>query len=118
LSPKGQPSAWRDLLCILSGISLGIAAMFRSNGILNGLIMLEEAFRVLISLSSNFSFPLMRRLLATGLGGLSVGAGFLLPQYIAWSEYCGQENASVDSLRPWCRNAIPSIYSFVQEHYW
>lgn len=115
---KGQPTVGHDLLVLLSGISFGIATTFRSNGILNGLLLLEEAFRVLISLRHGFRFTTIHRLLATGLGGLSVGAGFLLPQYIAWNEYCGQLNADANSLRPWCQNTIPSIYSFVQDHYW
>jgi phosphatidylinositol glycan class V len=117
-SSNGQPTAGHDLLVLLSGISFGISATFRSNGVLNGLLLLGEAFRVLNSLRYGFRFTTIRRLLATGLGGLSVGGGFLLPQYIAWSEYCGQANADVNSLRPWCQETIPSIYSFVQAHYW
>ena len=115
---KGRSTAWHDLLIILSGISFGIATTFRSNGILSGLLLLEEAFRALILLRYEFRITTIRRLLATGIGGLSVGAGFLLPQYIAWSEYCGPSNADVDSLRPWCHKSIPSIYTFVQDHYW
>jgi phosphatidylinositol glycan class V len=115
---KRQSTAWHDLLTFLSGISFGIAATFRSNGILSGLLLLEEAFRVLISLRYGFRASTMRRLLATGLGGLSVGAGFVLPQYIAWTEYCNTSTAGISSLRPWCQKTIPSIYSFVQDYYW
>lgn len=115
---KGQTTAGHDLLVLLSGISFGIAATFRSNAILNGLLLLEEAFRVLFSLRHGFRVFAVRRLLVTGLAGVSVGVGFLLPQYIAWSEYCGRSDFDANQLRPWCQNTIPSIYSFVQGHYW
>ncbi|KAG0648638.1 Glycosylphosphatidylinositol-anchor biosynthesis 18 [Hyphodiscus hymeniophilus] len=117
-TPKGQSTSWHDLLLILSGLIFGIATTFRSNGILNGLLLLEEAFRVLLSLKDGFRLTTLRRLLATGLGGLIVGAGFVMPQYIAWSEYCADANADTTTLRPWCQKTIPSVYSFVQEHYW
>lgn len=115
---KGQPTIGHDLLILLSGISFSIATTFRSNGIFSGLLLLEEAFRILFSLTYNFNVTALRRLLATGLGGLSVGAGFIVPQYIAWREYCGEAKADSDILRPWCQKALPSIYSFVQDHYW
>ena len=114
----GQSTVWHDLLIILSGISFGIATTFRSNGILNGLLLLEEAFRVIAAFRKGLRLTLIRRLLATGLGGLCVGAGYFLPQYIAWSEYCNDHTASLTSLRPWCYYSVPSIYSFVQGHYW
>ena len=115
---NGKPSARHDLLVLLSGVSFGFATALRSNGILNGLLLLEEAVRVLMSLRYGIQITAIRRLLATGLGGISVGAGFLLPQYIAWKEYCGHSDISGHSLRPWCQKSFPSIYSFVQDHYW
>jgi phosphatidylinositol glycan class V len=54
---------------------------------------------------------IIRRLAATGLGGLAIAVGFLLPQYIAYQDLCG-ETPSV-----WCSNALPSVYSYVQDHY-
>ncbi|PVH89899.1 glycosyltransferase family 76 protein [Cadophora sp. DSE1049] len=112
---KGPNTASHDLLVLLSGICFGTATTFRSNGILNGLLLLEEAFRALFALKDGLQFSTFRRLLATGLGGLIVGAGFLIPQYIAYSEYCG--GADTD-MRPWCQRSIPSIYTFVQDYYW
>lgn len=112
---KGPNTANHDLLVLLSGICFGIATTFRSNGILNGLLLLEEAFRTLLALKHSFSLSVLRRLLATGLGGMCVGAGFVIPQYIAYSEYCGEAN---EVLRPWCQRYLPSIYTFVQDHYW
>ncbi|KAH7419070.1 GPI mannosyltransferase 2 [Cadophora sp. MPI-SDFR-AT-0126] len=112
---KGPNTAAHDLLVLLAGICFGIATTFRSNGILNGLLLLEEACRTLLLLKDGLQFSAIRRLLATGLGGMSVGAGFLIPQYIAYCEYCG----AVDTImRPWCQRLIPSIYTFVQDYYW
>ncbi|KAH7342948.1 GPI mannosyltransferase 2 [Rhexocercosporidium sp. MPI-PUGE-AT-0058] len=112
---KGPNTANHDLLVLLSGICFGVATTFRSNGILNGLLLLEEAFRTLLMLKDGLHLSVIRRLLATGLGGMSVGAGFLIPQYIAYSEYCGDTNTAI---RPWCQSPLPSIYTFVQDHYW
>jgi len=113
---KGRLSAWQDLHVLLSGILFGIATTFRSNGILSGLLLLEEAFRTLFLLRNGLRLSTIRRLLAAGLGGLAVLVGFLLPQYIAYQEYCGQSSANMK--RPWCARQIPSIYSFVQSYYW
>merc|ERR1711939_997164 len=99
----GPKTGTHDLLVVLAGICFGIATTFRSNGILNGLLLLEEAFRTLLALRDGIQFGVMRRLLATGLGGMCVGAGFLIPQYIAYSEYC--EGTDTD-VRPWCQRFI------------
>jgi phosphatidylinositol glycan class V len=115
---KERPSIGKDLLVLLSGMTFGVATTFRSNGILNGLLLLEEAFGLLFSLRRGFRLTTIRRLVATGLGGLSVGAGFIVPQYIAWKEYCGQGEIDANFLRPWCHKSLPSVYSFVQDHYW
>jgi GPI mannosyltransferase 2 len=108
-------SASHDVLVLLSGVFFGIATTFRSNGILNGLLLLEEAFRTLWSMKHGVRVSSFRRLMATGMGGLSVAFGFLLPQYIAYTEYCG--NSDIDT-RTWCKRTLPSIYTFVQDHYW
>lgn len=115
LDHGGQFLASRDLSLLMSGVLFGIATTFRSNGILNGLLLLEEAFRALIKLRSGFQTAGVRRVLAAGLGGMSVGIGFLLPQYIAYKEYCGSADTAS---RVWCQRTLPSIYTFVQDHYW
>jgi len=83
--------------------------------LLSGILLLEEAFRTLYFLRHGFYLSTVRRLLATGLGGVAVAIGFLLPQYIAYSEYCGQSSSSAP--RPWCDRTLPSVYNFVQVHY-
>jgi GPI mannosyltransferase 2 len=112
-SPK---SLGGDLLVLASGVLFGVATSFRSNGLLNGILLLEEAFRTLYNLRHGFHLRTVRRLFATGLGGIAVAVGFLLPQYIAYSEYCGKSSSSEP--RPWCYRTLPSIYTFVQVHYW
>lgn len=113
---KGQSSLSRDLLVLVSGLFFGVATSFRSNGILSGLLLLEEFFRVLLLLPQGPQLSILRRVFFTGLGGLAVGIGLLLPQYMAYSEYCTQP--SFAGKRPWCENTLPSIYGFVQDHYW
>jgi phosphatidylinositol glycan class V len=115
LGGNGPVTVSHDMLVLLSGVFFGIATTFRSNGILNGLLLLEEAFRTLWSLKIDSRISTFRRLIATGLGGLSVAVGFLLPQYIAYTEYCGNSGIST---RTWCERSLPSIYTFVQDHYW
>lgn len=113
----GRSSISRDVQVIIAGITFGAATAFRSNGIFNGLLLLEEAIRLLVSLRAGLRYEVIRRLIATGLGGVFVAAGFVLPQLVAYREYCG---ALGDFLgrRPWCDKTLPSIYTFVQEHYW
>lgn len=113
---RASATAKHDFLLFGSGVLFGISTTFRSNGILNGLLLLEEAFRVLLSLKDDFQMARIRRLIASGLGGLSVAFGFLLPQYISYSDFCREESVAI--LRPWCTKPLPSIYTFVQEHYW
>lgn len=112
---SGTSSASHDVLVLAAGMVFGAAATLRSNAILNGLLLLEEAVRSLYDLTNGFSVARVRRLLASGLGGLFVGIGFLLPQYIAYVEYC--TTADIQP-REWCGRTLPSIYTFVQDHYW
>ena len=116
LETSGPTTAFQDLLVLISGIAFGCAATLRSNAILGGLLFLEEACRLLVRLGNNLKAATVRRLATTGLGGICVGFGFVLPQYLAYTQYCSTE--SKESTRPWCSKTIPSIYTFVQNHYW
>lgn len=51
--------------------------------------------------------------------GLITCGPFLYDQWLGYRQFCSTE-ASItrQSLRPWCQNRIPSIYNFVQTHYW
>jgi phosphatidylinositol glycan class V len=112
---SGTASFAQDILLVLSGVVFGAATTLRSNAILNGLLLLEEALRTLHALTHDLHVTKLRRLISAGLSGLCVGVGFMLPQYIAYVEYC---TASGTQPRQWCDRPLPSIYIFVQDHYW
>lgn len=119
ISAEENSSARQDLALVASGALFGIATTFRSNGLLNGLLYIEEALRVLHECSRKVTSVKVRRLVAVGIGGLGVGAGFIFPQYIAYQDFCKTQNTlDGDNVRVWCTKALPSIYIFVQDHYW
>lgn len=109
-SEGGTSSVRKEVSLLLAGLLFGMSVTVRSNGILNGILFLEEAVRALLSFK-------VKRLLAAGVGGALVGVGFLLPQVIAYQHFCGSTD-EVIIRREWCTRMIPSIYSFVQSHYW
>jgi phosphatidylinositol glycan class V len=100
--------------CICSGTLLGIAGTLRPSAVPFGLLFL---WRLFILLDIRSLAVLNRRritfIIVTGLSGILSTAGFLYSQYVAWTWYCDRE-----SPRPWCNTLLPSIYSFVQAHYW
>ncbi|KAF4205921.1 hypothetical protein CNMCM5878_006475 [Aspergillus fumigatiaffinis] len=118
-SPSGASTGLKDALIPLAGILCGLATTVRSNGILSGLLFLEEAIRVLYSMTGGITFAKSRRLLAVGIAGVCTGLGFVIPQYIAYRDFCVNYPYTHDEEpRIWCRRTVPSIYSFVQDHYW
>ncbi|TFY79432.1 hypothetical protein EWM64_g4582 [Hericium alpestre] len=44
-------------------------------------------------------------------------APFIIYQYAAYRTFCMPDTPDTPT-RPWCSDAIPSIYTFVQSHYW
>lgn len=104
----------RDAGFLLSGILFTIATAIRSNGILGGILFAHEA--VLVAryiLLNGLSWSAFRRLFIICAGGGSIALGMAGPQFVAYRRYC-----LVDSPRPWCESLVPSIYSWVQDHYW
>lgn len=101
---------------LLSGICYGAAAMMRSNGLLSGI---PSAWDALTTLTPVRKFwrerdPARRKKFATIIvAGSFVAVGFILPQIVAYAEYCTHGNT-----RPWCAHLPPSIYNWVQSHYW
>lgn len=108
----------RDLLILLSGVVFGMATTFRGNGLLSGLLLVWDvlscAIRILqsINLVSN-----TRHLLALLTSGLLMACIATTPQYLAYGEYCVGRSADSDK-RPWCSYWPPSIFTWVQMHYW
>ncbi|KAF7588026.1 ER membrane glycoprotein subunit of the GPI transamidase complex-like protein [Aspergillus hancockii] len=113
-SRSGTSTGLQDALIPLSGVMYGLATAVRSNGLLNGMLFFEEAIRLLYSMTRGVTFATTRRLIAIGVAGVCTGLGFVTPQYIAYRQFCMDELES----RKWCHDTPPSIYSFVQDHYW
>lgn len=108
----------RDLFLLSSGLSFGIATTLRSNGLLSGTLFCFEVFRDLLNLHrySDTSAKL-RHLGITVIAGSAMACCAVLPQFIAYYDYCIMVNED-QSKRPWCLNRVPSVYSWVQTHYW
>jgi Gpi18-like mannosyltransferase len=105
-----------DLQILLAGNLWFWATTVRSNGILNGVVLLwyfvTEPARFL---GEGNVLRAITRYFVLGASGVMVGAGLVLPQVVAWLEYC---NVRDGSHRPWCEKSVPSIYTWVQNHYW
>lgn len=106
-----------DALLIISGILFAVATAIRSNGLLSGLIFVYD---VVCSVPRMLKWQLSRsdarRVSVTGFAGALMAFGSVIPQYVAYREFC-VTNPDLEA-RPWCRKMIPSIYSWVQSHYW
>lgn len=102
---------------LLSGLSFAAATLLRSNGLLSGLLYVYDLARYLpLIFAGRLHISDLRRILVTCLTGICVAFGFILPQYQAYRQFCG--DASEDQPPPWCERRVPSIYSWVQSHYW
>lgn len=105
-----------DLAIIGSGIIFSVAITFRSNGLMNGVPFAVYAGFELFRFLKSPNMISFRRLAALGIGGLITAVGSIGPQALAYHIYCSGPSASHP--RPWCSNIPPSIYTFVQDHYW
>ncbi|KAI9884673.1 MAG: hypothetical protein M1823_003556 [Watsoniomyces obsoletus] len=106
-----------DALVVLSGLIFGLSVTVRSNGILNGLFFLYDVVHRIGLPPTRLGRMVSTRTLALGLAGLAVLMGGLIPQAIAYAQFCQDQKMS-GLPRPWCSNTIPSIYTWVQMHYW
>ncbi len=112
-----RPSLYANMLQLLAGVIFGLATVFRSNGILNGLPFALEAIREGLRFLQCPKQTTFQRLVFLGLGGLCVAAGSILPQLVAYQRFCTGGGPDAD-LRAWCTRPFPSIYAFVQKFYW
>lgn len=106
-------------LLTASGACFGLSTTVRSNGLLSILLFVFAALaRVKRILTQDIPSPsgIAHGILSVvphALASVLTLAGTVYPQYIAYQEYCTDGNT-----RPWCSHLPPSIYSWVQEHYW
>lgn len=103
-------------LKVLSGVLIGFSAMIRSNGLLSGSIFAWDAVAfipLLPSIIQDRDLNAVIGLAGTVLGGILIGIGYILPQMEAYQVFC-----TLGNTRPWCDETLPSIYTFVQSHYW
>ena len=116
------PALWqRGLSLVVSGALFGYATACRTNGLLNGVVFAVELLSSLHAILTQQGGSLVSRLwsalphlIATIVGGILVAMGSVIPQGIAYMRYC----SGASDPRPWCSRLPPSIFSFVQEHYW
>lgn len=108
----------RDALVVMSGLIFGITTTLRGNGLLSGVLYCFEALRELIQLLSFTDIRRkLRRLGFVIAGGSLMGMCAVLPQYLAYLDYCVKIGGT-ERRRSWCSHRIPSIYAWVQSHYW
>lgn len=101
---------------LASGLFFGIATTFRGNGLLSGCVFAYDASVIAWEiLSSRKILNHLHDLSFTIAAGSMVALGSLVPQLLAFSQYCLDVSGE---RRPWCRRRIPSIYGWVQSHYW
>lgn len=115
--PSNSAKINSSLLVLAAGLSFGIATMMRSNGLLSGLLFLFELTREASKIKriSDLASKALH-LSALFCGGLLMAACAVVPQLVAYSTYC--VNIDVPFRRQWCSRLIPSIYTWVQSHYW
>ncbi|KAL8725380.1 MAG: hypothetical protein Q9166_007396 [cf. Caloplaca sp. 2 TL-2023] len=110
----------RDASVLLSGLSFGLATTFRSNGLLSGLLFCFDIAQSITALRSDVQAGKigsnLRRVLFLVIAGILMAIGSCFPQYLAYREYC--IDAKLEHRALWCTHRIPSIYSWVQSHYW
>lgn len=113
---------WKDAHIIAAGLTFGLAAMVRSNGLFAGIIFACDALAWAVSKVFNTK-PFVMMVLqslpsiwSTMIAGTLVGVGFIIPQAMAYREFC-MRNLPADR-PPWCKAFPPSITTYIQAHYW
>ena len=118
LSDRPPNGFAKNMYLILSGGLFGLATLIRSNGILSGLIFAYDALYECSQIPRlGLGTARLQRLACIVVAGLFVAVGAVLPQSIAYMEYCGG-TLPEGSHATWCNHFPPSIYPYVQSHYW
>jgi phosphatidylinositol glycan class V len=105
-----------DVYLILSGFLFAIAATVRGNALFAGSIYAYDGMALLPHLLPlPRSLKIVRHAVSIILAGLLILSGFAFPQFLAYSEYC---TGDVTPTPEWCSAIPPSIYAYVQNHYW
>lgn len=78
------------LYLLVSGFCFGLATMVRSNGIFSGLIFLYDVLRSLRGLLGSRSEQIssLIRIASSVMAGIVTGSGFVIPQWLAYRQYC------------------------------
>jgi phosphatidylinositol glycan class V len=112
-----HPSILEDIYTLGSGICFASATLMRSNGLLSGLVLLYDVARYVPRVvSMQLTVHDIRRITVTCMAGGIIALGFVWPQYLAYTQFCSGVHEYGSP--PWCMRSIPSIYSWVQSHYW
>jgi phosphatidylinositol glycan class V len=113
-----RPSSVHEDACKLgSGMMFAFGTLMRSNGLLSGLILLYDVARYLPRVAQmQLTVHDARKIAVTCTSGVIVALGYTWPQYLAYNEFCTEDYA-LDG-PPWCTHTVPSVYSWVQSHYW
>jgi hypothetical protein len=112
---RSHSSSRSDLKLLAAGAVFALATTVRSNGALSGILFAYDAVVVVLGVvRDGITFPLVHRLACVLLGGSLIVVGIAAPQYVAYETYC----VSADTPRSWCQNIPPSVYTWVQSHYW
>ena len=99
---------------LATGLCFGLSTMIRSNGILSGVVLAWDAVEMVLRPTQIFHESKTLIMFGTTIcAGNLIIIGFATPQLVAYMEYCTNGNS-----RPWCSRLVPSIYSWVQDHYW
>jgi phosphatidylinositol glycan class V len=115
--PNRKQTVREDALILGAGTLFMLATWVRSNGMLSGLLFLFDAVSYVSKLPKRELYlDVIRRLVITCSAGTLLGFGSMIPQYVAYQQYCISEADT--SARPWCSRTLPSIYTWVQSQYW
>ena len=118
VSHSSRYAMWEQSLQTFGvGAIFSVATAVRSNGILAGILFAIDAIiLVLTIICKGPSLSKLLRLSSVVVAGSLVGLGMSWPQVAPYGDYCIK--AAIEDRREWCDRLVPSIFTFVQSHYW